>query len=170
MRHCNFSTGPFVEPIEVWDERASWPMALEIRADATGATGMMAEELGLKRRWIIPVPVLTPRLSSYWVNFATTGNPSGKGLPPWPAVTKEAPQTMEVGDDFRPIPLAATPARIASVVEEQETRRIEAATAILNSTRSGAAMASSSAHCWPRLWRSSCSMTNTRWSAAETTV
>jgi predicted dehydrogenase len=36
---------PNPRPIEVWDERAVWPMALEIRADPTGATGMMAEEL-----------------------------------------------------------------------------------------------------------------------------
>lgn len=36
---------PNPRPIEVWSERASWPMPLEIRADATGATGMMAEEL-----------------------------------------------------------------------------------------------------------------------------
>ena len=27
---------------------------------------VMAEELGLPRRWIIPVPVLSPRLSLYW--------------------------------------------------------------------------------------------------------
>jgi hypothetical protein len=32
-------------PIEVWDERARWPMALEIRADQGGPTGMMAAEL-----------------------------------------------------------------------------------------------------------------------------
>lgn len=32
---------------------------------------IMAEELGLRRRWIIPVPVLTPRLSSYWIQFVT---------------------------------------------------------------------------------------------------
>jgi hypothetical protein len=32
-------------PIEVWDERARWPMALEIRADPSGPTGMMATEL-----------------------------------------------------------------------------------------------------------------------------
>ena len=51
-------------------------------------------------------------LSSYWANFAATGNPNGQGLAAWPAVTKDASQTMEVGDDFRPIPLAATPARI----------------------------------------------------------
>ncbi|QDU19230.1 4-carboxy-2-hydroxymuconate-6-semialdehyde dehydrogenase [Urbifossiella limnaea] len=36
---------PNPRPIEVWDERAQWPMALEVRADAVGATGMMAEEL-----------------------------------------------------------------------------------------------------------------------------
>jgi uncharacterized protein YbjT (DUF2867 family) len=32
---------------------------------------IMAEELGLKPRWVIPVPVLTPRLSSYWIQFIT---------------------------------------------------------------------------------------------------
>ncbi|MEN6532357.1 MAG: SDR family oxidoreductase [Bryobacteraceae bacterium] len=32
---------------------------------------VMAEELGLKKRWIIPVPVLTPRLSSYWIHLIT---------------------------------------------------------------------------------------------------
>jgi hypothetical protein len=32
---------------------------------------IMAQELGLKRRWIVPVPVLTPRLSSYWIHLVT---------------------------------------------------------------------------------------------------
>lgn len=32
---------------------------------------IMAEELGLPRRWLIPVPVLTPRLSSYWIHLVT---------------------------------------------------------------------------------------------------
>jgi uncharacterized protein YbjT (DUF2867 family) len=30
-----------------------------------------AEEAGLIKRWIIPVPVLTPRLSSYWIHLVT---------------------------------------------------------------------------------------------------
>jgi uncharacterized protein YbjT (DUF2867 family) len=30
-----------------------------------------AEEAGLARRWIIPVPVLTPRLSSFWIHLVT---------------------------------------------------------------------------------------------------
>lgn len=36
---------PNPRPIEVWDSQAKWPMALEIRADGSSATGMMAEEL-----------------------------------------------------------------------------------------------------------------------------
>jgi uncharacterized protein YbjT (DUF2867 family) len=32
---------------------------------------VMAQELGLHRRWVIPVPVLTPRLSSYWIHLVT---------------------------------------------------------------------------------------------------
>lgn len=32
-------------PIEVWDDKARWPMALEIRADQNSPTGMMAGEL-----------------------------------------------------------------------------------------------------------------------------
>ncbi len=32
---------------------------------------VMAQELGLRRRWIVPVPVLTPRLSSGWISLIT---------------------------------------------------------------------------------------------------
>lgn len=32
-------------PVEVWDEKHLWPMPLEIRAEASGPTGMMAAEL-----------------------------------------------------------------------------------------------------------------------------
>jgi len=51
---------PNPRPIEVWGEHASWPMALEIRTDATGPTGMMAEELRCFCRVVRgqqPVPV-----------------------------------------------------------------------------------------------------------------
>lgn len=36
---------PNPRPIEVWDDKASWPMPLEIRTDVGGPSGMMAEEL-----------------------------------------------------------------------------------------------------------------------------
>lgn len=36
---------PNPRPIAVFEDKACWPMALELRADPTGPTGMMAEEL-----------------------------------------------------------------------------------------------------------------------------
>jgi uncharacterized protein YbjT (DUF2867 family) len=46
---------------------------------------IMAEELGLRHRLVIPVPVLSPRLSSYWIHFVTPlshdiGRPLAEGL------------------------------------------------------------------------------------------
>lgn len=32
---------------------------------------VMAEALGLRRRWVMPVPLLTPRLSSLWIHLVT---------------------------------------------------------------------------------------------------
>ena len=51
---------PNPRPIEVWDEKAHWPMPLEIRADLSGPSGMMAEELRCfcrVVRGVQPVPV-----------------------------------------------------------------------------------------------------------------
>ena len=42
---------------------------------------------------------LADTMSSYWVNFAATGNPNGKGLPQWPAYNvKKGAQNMVLGD------------------------------------------------------------------------
>ena len=35
-------------------------------------------------------------ISSYWTNFAKTGDPNGPGLPPWPAYTKDGYQVMHI--------------------------------------------------------------------------
>ena len=51
---------PNPRPIEVWSDAASWPLPLEIRAAASGPTGMMAEELRTfcrVVRGISPVPM-----------------------------------------------------------------------------------------------------------------
>lgn len=52
-----------------------------------------AEEAGLPRRWVVPVPVLTPRLSSYWIHLVTPvhaslARPLAEGLSV-PVVCKE---------------------------------------------------------------------------------
>lgn len=46
------------------------------------------------------------RLSSYWLNFAKTGNPNAPGLPVWPRFNPRHPMTMELGKRMGPIPLA----------------------------------------------------------------
>jgi para-nitrobenzyl esterase len=51
-------------------------------------------------------------ISSYWASFIRTGDPNGKGLPRWPAVTEQPGATMEIGDKNAPIP-AADPPRLA---------------------------------------------------------
>jgi carboxylesterase type B len=50
-------------------------------------------------------------MSSYWVNFAATGDPNGKGLPHWSAVSEEPGTTMELGDTNRLIPIAGSAAK-----------------------------------------------------------
>jgi para-nitrobenzyl esterase len=40
-------------------------------------------------------------MSSYWVNFAATGDPNGSNLPVWPAFTKETKQVIILGDEIK---------------------------------------------------------------------
>jgi para-nitrobenzyl esterase len=49
---------------------------------------------------------LAEAMSSYWVNFASTGDPNGKGLVDWPAYRKKDDLAMGFGDDIqvRPLP------------------------------------------------------------------
>ena len=41
---------------------------------------------------------LADRMSSYWVNFATSGDPNGKGLPKWTPYDRSAEAYLELGD------------------------------------------------------------------------
>ncbi|MFJ9084118.1 carboxylesterase/lipase family protein [Streptomyces sp. NPDC102384] len=46
-------------------------------------------------------------MSSYWANYATTGNPNGRNLPNWPSYSANSPKVMEVGDHFGPVAVAS---------------------------------------------------------------
>jgi para-nitrobenzyl esterase len=41
---------------------------------------------------------LSRLMASYWVNFATTGDPNGAGLPQWPVYVAKADEAMDFGD------------------------------------------------------------------------
>jgi len=53
---------------------------------------------------------LSDIMSSYWVNFATTGDPNGKGLPAWPAFDPKAELLMGFGDKVEVAPIPHKPA------------------------------------------------------------
>ena len=60
---------------------------------------IMAEELGIARRIILPVPVLTPRLSSLWINLVTPvsyriAKPLAEGLKNRVVVTDDTTQRL----------------------------------------------------------------------------
>jgi para-nitrobenzyl esterase len=60
------------------------------------------------KRWAwTPIDAaLSDRMSSYWVNFAATGNPNGSGLPVWPVYSEESDIVMLLGD---PVEAKANP-------------------------------------------------------------
>jgi para-nitrobenzyl esterase len=48
---------------------------------------------------------LEEAMSSYWVNFAKTGDPNGAGLPVWPVFNENSPEIIELGDTVKSGPL-----------------------------------------------------------------
>lgn len=48
---------------------------------------------------------LSKAMSSYWVNFARSGDPNGEGLPSWPVFQPGKPRVMHFGESINVIPL-----------------------------------------------------------------
>ncbi len=43
------------------------------------------------------------QMNAYWVNFARTGNPNGKGLPKWPVYSPKKNEVLDIQSDGKPI-------------------------------------------------------------------
>jgi len=95
-----------------WDHTLPGPDAERFGAFHTSEVPYVLNTLGKSDRPFSEADhKIADMLSSYWANFATTGDPNGKGLPAWPAVG-DKPETMEVGDVTAPIPLAGSAAKL----------------------------------------------------------
>jgi para-nitrobenzyl esterase len=75
-----------------------------------------------RRAWTDLDHQVSDTLSSYWVNFATKGDPNGKGLPKWPAFNDtKSNRPMVLGDraEVGPAPNAAELAFFEQLYEKQ---------------------------------------------------
>ena len=59
------------------------------------------------RPWTPWDTTLSNLMNSYWVNFAFTGDPNGKGLPPWPLFSPRKTQVIRFGDTVETMDLPA---------------------------------------------------------------
>jgi para-nitrobenzyl esterase len=84
-----------------------WPEHPEFAAFHTGDVPYFFANLKqLNRPWEAVDRKLSETVSNYWVNFAKTGNPNGKGLLNWPAFDATAQVTMELGEKIGARPVA----------------------------------------------------------------
>ena len=84
-----------------------WPEHPEFEAFHTGDIPYVFNNLNLlDRPWEELDRTLAETVSSYWVNFAATGDPNGEGLPYWPAFDTSKIVTMELGEEIGPRPIA----------------------------------------------------------------
>jgi para-nitrobenzyl esterase len=90
-----------------FDRVTPWPEHPEFGAHHTSEVPYVFRTVGRgKRAWEPVDTAVTDRMASYFVNFASTGDPNGGGLPRWPAFTAGAHQTMRLGETMAPMPVA----------------------------------------------------------------
>ncbi|HMB90466.1 MAG TPA: carboxylesterase family protein [Rhodothermales bacterium] len=91
-----------------------WPQRPEFGAFHTAEVPYFFNNLKyLDRPWEAVDHTLADAMSSYWVNFATTGNPNGGGLPNWPTYDAASQSMMVFGEPIEVREMPADEARRA---------------------------------------------------------
>lgn len=97
-----------------WTHPLPGPDAARYGAFHTSEVPYLLNTLAMSPR---PFTAMDHRLadlfSTYIVNFATSADPNGGGLPRWDAVTPGMTGTLEVGDHAGMIPIAGSPEKLA---------------------------------------------------------
>jgi para-nitrobenzyl esterase len=99
-----------------FDRVMPWPAHPEFGAFHTSDVPYVFNNIHkVDRPWEPVDDQVSDAVSSYWVNFAATGEPGGKGLTEWPAFNDGSHTTMELGAKMGPMPIA-DPAKMAFFV------------------------------------------------------
>jgi para-nitrobenzyl esterase len=86
-----------------FDRVIPWPEHPEFGAFHTSEVPYVFGTLDvLKRPWTDVDRRLSQQMMSYWINFATTGDPNGAGLPRWPAYEATDPTVLRLGEQIEP--------------------------------------------------------------------
>ena len=65
-------------------------------------------------------------MGHYWINFAATGDPNGKGVPAWPAYRTDTEETLDFGDEIK-------------VLKDDRTNQLDVIEKVLQAKQNGAA-------------------------------
>ncbi len=91
-----------------FDRAIPWPEHPEFGAFHSGELPYVFNNLRLfNRPWELIDRTLADQMSSYWINFATTGDPNGTDLPLWSQFTESEKMTMRLGAKTVTMPIAA---------------------------------------------------------------
>ena len=106
-----------------WDHALPGPDAGKYGAFHTSEVPYVLNTLGKSDRAFTAADrKIADTLSSYWANFAKSGDPNGKGLPHWPSVHDQPDMVMEIGDKNAPIPAAGSAEKLKLLRESLASR------------------------------------------------